>query len=75
MNDNFGTLHLALSYLLWPCLQIILNLKVIFGWACRVEWEYKKCMQIFILKPFSSVFTCRTKQERRDHIKFDHKKG
>jgi hypothetical protein len=55
MNDNFGTLHLALNYLLWPCLPIVLNLKVIFGWTCRLEWEYKKCMQIFILKAFSGV--------------------
>jgi hypothetical protein len=30
MNDNFGTLHLALNYLLWPCLLIVLNLKVIW---------------------------------------------
>ena len=29
MNGNFGTLHLALNYL-WPCLQIVPSLKVIW---------------------------------------------
>jgi hypothetical protein len=53
MNDNFGALHLALDYMLCPCLQIILNLKVTFCWISNLEREYKKCMQTFIAKTFS----------------------
>jgi hypothetical protein len=53
MKDNFGAMHLALDYLLYPYLQIILKLKVTFCWMCDLEREHKKCMQTFTVKPFS----------------------